>query len=179
MGVSLKGAIFMLAREAVVLTAYQDGEHLSIGAGDNDPNLKPGDTITVEEAFVRFARAIKSREAIVDKALAKAGIVLPQHQYDALFSGYYQSGTDLLTDVIQAIGTGDYKAISVAFLKHDTNKKGEHKHGLHKRRLREATLFETEDYGDLSSIPFYTGNPWQGAKQERYVVDPGDLTWLQ
>lgn len=181
MGVSFKGGLFMLAREAVVLSAYPDGEHLSIGAGDNDPSLKLGDTITMAEAFRRYAKAIKSREAIVDRALAKAGVTLKQHEYDALFSGFYQSGTDLLQDVIQAIKTGDYKSIAVAFLKHDTNKKGEHKRGLHKRRLREAMLFETGDYGDLSEVPFYEGNPWGNppAPQLRYKVLPEDLAWLQ
>ena len=48
------GKLFIANREALVLGAYWDGKHMSIGMGSNDPTLKAGDTITISEAFERF-----------------------------------------------------------------------------------------------------------------------------
>jgi lysozyme len=171
MDLSLRGGLFIACREAMVLTAYQDGEHLSIGMGDNDPRLRPGDTITVPEALIRFRKAIGSRLTLVNRALK---VPVLQHEFDALFSGYYQSGTDLLRDVAEAVNAKDRPAIAAAYLKHDTNAKGVRMDGLLKRRAREICLHLTGEYGALDRIPFWPGDP-KKTRMEFYEPQPGDF----
>jgi lysozyme len=168
---SRKGLLFIAAREALVLQAYQDGAHLSIGFGSNDPALKPGDRITVKEAFKRLKKDVGARAHIVTNALTAS---VQQHQFDAIFSAYYQSGTDALTDIAAAHNSGDEKAVLQAFLKHDTNAKGEPMRGLLKRRIREACLYLTGDYGALDSIPYWKSDP-KRTPMGLYKVRSGDL----
>jgi GH24 family phage-related lysozyme (muramidase) len=168
---SRKGLLFIAAREALVLQAYQDGAHLSIGFGSNDPALKPGDRITVKEAFKRLKKDVEARAEIVTKALT---VPVLQHEFDAIFSAYYQSGTDALTDIAAAVNGGDKSAVAQAFLKHDTNAKGEPMPGLLKRRARELNLFLTGEYGDLDKIPYWKGDP-KKTPMGTYKVRAGDL----
>jgi GH24 family phage-related lysozyme (muramidase) len=162
MNLSRKGELFIACREAIVLVAYQDGKHMSIGLGDNDPKLKAGHEITVEESFVRFRRAIATRVNDVSRRIKTR---LLQHEFDAVFSCYYQSGTDALADLAAAIHSGDKKAVGATFLKHDTNAEGDHMEGLLKRRAREFCLFMTGEYGDLTQIPIFRGHPKKVARE--------------
>ncbi|HET9535490.1 MAG TPA: hypothetical protein VFP43_09125, partial [Mesorhizobium sp.] len=83
------GKLLIAKREAIVLIAYQDGEHRSIGMGSNDPSLRSGDTITVKQAFVRFAQDIARREQNLKNMFLREP---SQDEFNALFSCYYQSG---------------------------------------------------------------------------------------
>lgn len=173
--VSRNGLLFMASREAIVLAAYPDGEHHSIGMGHNDPRLKPGDKIDVPEAFRIFRADVNARTSFVTKQLRKP---LLQHELDALVSGYYQSGSDLLRDVLAEINSpedeGQAGRIMRAFAKHDTNAAGMPKRGLAKRRAREACLFLTGEYGDLTKVLIWHGSP-ATTKPEPYSVTAEDL----
>lgn len=168
---SRKGLLFIAAREALVLQAYQDGAHMSIGFGSNDPGLKKGDKITVKEAFERLKKDVEARAEIVTKALT---VPTQQHEFDAIFSAYYQSGTDALADITAAHNTSRYEDVVQAFLKHDTNAAGEPLKGLFKRRVREACLYVTGDYGDQSKIPYWKGDP-KKTPMGLYKIKTGDL----
>jgi GH24 family phage-related lysozyme (muramidase) len=87
--VSRNGVLFIANREALVLTAYSDGPHCSVGFGSNSPALRVGDRITVKDAFVLLKRDIAEREKILGRALK---VDLSQQQRDALASFYYQNG---------------------------------------------------------------------------------------
>ena len=52
MQVSYQGRCMLGQEEAIVLTSYSDGKHMSIGAGHNDPALKPGTVITLANGQV-------------------------------------------------------------------------------------------------------------------------------
>src|SRR6476659_2848064 len=106
MSLSRNGLLQLAGFEALVLTAYKDGEHHSIGFGSNDPKLKPGDTITAKEAFTRLKADVAKREPIVNKALK---VPVTQHQFDALFSLYYQGGSDGLKAVADLINAGEMR----------------------------------------------------------------------
>lgn len=171
MQVSRNGLLFVACREALVLTAYQDGQHLSIGFGSNDPSLKEGDTISVREAFDRLRRDVDARARLVSGALR---VEVEQHQFDALFSLFYQGGSDGYRAVLKLINDSKMDEAADEFLRWDTNAKGEHKTGLMRRRVMERRLFLNADYGDLTRIPFWRGNPRETLREE-YVLKEGDL----
>lgn len=170
------GLRFTARREALVLCAYEDGKHLSIGFGDNDPSLKPGDTITVAEAFKRLKKAVKPRVKDLNRWLK---VQLEPHQFSAIFSMYYQSGGNFLRKegLIDLINAGhSWQAID-RFPEFDTKQDGKggivHDVNLRRRRLLEQKLWRTGDYGSLSPIPIWRhGYP---GPFEWYHVQPGDF----
>lgn len=175
---SREGYIFTTCREALVTVAYPDGPNHSIGVGSNDPALKPGDTITVKEAFERLKRDIAAREDIVNRALK---VEVSQQQFDALLDLYYQNGNKLDIhgrrgfDAIMALMNVGQFAEAAAYLPNIClNSKGVKIDGLRKRRLMEQAIFLRGDYGDLSTIPLYRGDP-HVVPQERYRLQPGDI----
>src|SRR5690242_18099770 len=124
MRTSRNGILFIARREALVLTAYQDGPHMSIGFGDNDPSLKPGDTITVKEAFARLQRAIAARDVMLSRHIDKRGVTPTQQQYDACASLFYQAGTDNL-DAVLNVWNEPRRDFAKTWLDQDVNSKNE------------------------------------------------------
>jgi GH24 family phage-related lysozyme (muramidase) len=165
------GLLFIARREGLVLTAYQDGEHHSVGFGHNDPALKPGDTISVRRAFELLKGDVRKREPNVVKALDRD---VKPHEFDALFSLYYQGGSDGLQAVAEHINAGNMLKAADEFLKWDTNAKGEHLRGLLKRRRAERDIFLNADYGELTPIPFWRGDPRKTERGE-YIIQDDDL----
>lgn len=155
---------FIAAREACVLRAYPDTHSLAIGFGINDKKLKPGDTITYEEAIRRFLAAAANYEADINKLFPDN---LRPHEYGALFIlDYNIGGTEmgkhrLLLDAAKNYGDRpkdrtlrgwvSYYMIMSKF----SNVTGVFNPA---RRYREATLFETGDYGDISELKFLPAN---------------------
>lgn len=175
MNLDRDGALLIAKREAIVLVAYQDGEHYSIGLGSNDPSLKAGDTITVAEAFARFKRDIAVREQALTDMLR---VVVDQDQFNALFSLYYQSGNRNLRWLLPMINANAPKAVVAQCFpirEFSKNKAGEYMAGLEKRRRIEAAVYERGDYGeDPETVSLWRGDP-RKTKPETYRVKPGDL----
>jgi hypothetical protein len=142
------GVLFIARREALVLSAYQDGPHMSVGFGHNNPKLRTGDTVTVKSAFRMLKADVADRETQLAK---KFTYPLKSHQWDAMMSLYYQSGNRCINDIAP-----------------------DHIPGLAKRRLMERRVFESADYGELNPIPFWKGNPRE-TKQDWYEVKEDDL----
>jgi lysozyme len=170
--------IFIACREAVVLSAYPDGPHHSIGCGHNDPSLKLGDRITVQRAFELLRQDVASREAIVNRSVK---VPLSQQQFDALLDLYYQNGNKKdvhgkpgWTHVVGLLNAGDYAGAAAYLPDCRCNSAGKEIGGLRKRREMEQAIFLRGDYGDLSSVPFYPGDP-KTTSQRRYVIQPGDV----
>lgn len=172
MRTSRLGVLFIAQREALVLRAYRDGIHHSIGFGSNDPALKPGDEITVAEAFRRLKTDIATRELVVDRMLK---VPVKQHEWDALVSLYYQGGSDGLRAVCKLLNAGKHQEAADEFLKWGTNAKGEPMAGLLRRREREREMFLRASYGDdLMTLPMWRGNP-RTTPREEYHVQEEDL----
>ncbi len=175
---SRNGIIFLACREALVTVAYQDGAHCSIGFGSNDPSLRPGDPISVRDAFARLKRDIAARETILNRALK---VEVSQQQFDALLDFYYQNGNKPdgrgrpgFAHMMGLVNAGKFEDAAAYFPECDRNSAGEQSAGLHKRRVLEQAIFLRGDYGDLSIIPFWRGNPRTTAR-EQYHLQAGDI----
>lgn len=163
--VSIRGAKFVAVREALVTHAYHDGEYpdgrpkYSIGFGSQTPPPKEGDVITIEDAFNRLRADIFVRETAVNKALS---VTVPQGVFDALFSLYYQGGTGHLLGVAQVFNANGGKATGFACAEFHKWNFGANKiptDGHTKRRMREGIMALDGNYGDLSVVQVFDGNP--------------------
>jgi GH24 family phage-related lysozyme (muramidase) len=167
MKTSRDGILFIAGREALVLVAYEDGENkdgtprYSIGFGDN--SAKKGDRITTAAAWEKLVKAVREREKIVNRHLTES---VTQGQFDAIMSAYYQGGTRNLLPLAAAVNAGQAAQIPDILPSLDTNLKGEHKPGLRKRREAEAKIARDNDYGTLTPIPMWRGDPRKTARYE-------------
>lgn len=170
------GKLFIAHREAIVLGAYQDGPHMSIGMGDNDPTLKPGDTITVKQAFERFARAIAIREKELSRKFTREP---SQEQFNALFSCFYQSGNHFVPFLIEMHNSGDdVRVVGAAFSRPEyCTAGGRFMRGLQKRRQLEGKLYAFSEYEpDLDMVGLFHGDPRDpDTKQEQHKVSLEEL----
>lgn len=166
--VSLNGAKFVCCREALVTRAYPDGEFAdgtpkySLAFGSQSPRPKEGDKTTIEEAFPRLRADITSREPDLNRRLK---IILPRHIFDALFSLYYQAGSDELREVSDLFNARKFGLAIRKFAEYFHNAKGEESDGLARRRCLEITLAMAGDYGDIAQYPFYDGDPHKVIRQ--------------
>lgn len=164
--------LFKARREALVLEAYQDGDHLSIGFGHNGPDVKPGQKITAKEAFALMEEDIAKRVPDVLRALKGAPVT--QYQFDALFDNYYQGGSDDLDRVVPHVIAGNHQEAMRTLLLNDRNAAGERMPGLLKRCSLRVAIYGGAEYGNCNPIPFWPGNP-RTSKQEWYEVSYEDL----
>lgn len=166
MKTSHNGVVFLARAEAIVLVAYPDGEHMSWGAGHNDPALKPGDQISLEDALKLLAADLAPREAYITKKLT---LPVEQHEFDALVDAYYNKGSHVLP-VIELINAGDHLEAMAVLLTINRNesgpKAGKFNEGLAKRRMNEIALFLHGNYGDLSKVKIWRGDPSKTKPEE-------------
>ena len=169
---SRNGILFIARREALVLVAYQDGPHKSIGFGHNNPKLKDGDRIDAKQAFALLREDVKAREKRVSDLLK---VPVTQNQFDAIMSLHYQSGNRYMPAVVALVNAKELKVAAELFPLCDRNLAGEEIDGLRKRRELEVKVFVDGNYGDdLLDIPFWEGNP-RSTPRKVYHVQPGDL----
>lgn len=154
---SFLGRKHIAIEEACALQAYQDGPHLSIGYGHNDPTLKAGDTIAFERAFELLGEDLIERDKIVTRMLK--GTEIPQHEFDMLVSCYFNKG-NLIVPVVHMILDGDRLNAMALFLNINRDSKGVFKRGLANRRNREMNTFLSSDYGETNSkVKLFHGDP--------------------
>lgn len=173
--ISEKGYAQVAAREACVLSAYPDTHMLAVGFGQNDPALKPGDTITLDQAIALFLKEGQRIQVFMEKTFAF--VDLQQQHVDALFSVIYNVGTGTVrdsVDLIKAIAASrsapsDKQLRDAAALEiikaHPKNKPVPFNLS---RRMREASIFASGDYGDLSKLML-----WEAGKSPKNT--PPDL----
>lgn len=167
---SLPGYLQILQREAFVPVAYADGiigGASNYGLGFGVGGHKPGDTITLPEALVRFKKAADER---AEHVLQAVKVPLTQDQLNALTSLYFQGGTRKLGPIVDLLNGGWWKE-AVALWNTDlfaTTGAGEFRQGLKDRRKRESSIFELGDYGDIGWFWEYDGNPKSGASRTRH-----------
>ena len=156
MKTSLLGMLFIARREAMVLVPYMDGTHVSVGFGRNNPQPVPT-KITPQQAVRWLIEDIRDREEVVNRSLSKE---VTQNEFDALLSAYYQGGSRNLHPLAQAINDDDDRSTAIEmFPLLNTNRAGEPKPGLTKRRLMEQAIFRDADYGQLLPLPMWEGDP--------------------
>lgn len=177
--VSRNGLLQIIQQEAFVPVAYHDGfkdkaktiQLWSKGFGDN--TAKPGEQVTLKEAFAHFKVIIDDFTKVVLKTIK---VPLLQHQLDGAVSLRFQGGNKKLRPLAYLMNEGFVVTAGDLFLdpKMATNQHDEFFPGLAKRRQREHDIFVDGKYGDIGWIWKYTGNPKLGVRV-RYEVQPGDL----
>lgn len=158
MNVSYNGLAFTAKEEGIVLVAYDDVGTPAIGAGHQDKTLTIGvSTITLAQA-VGLMESDQTKFAAEISAMIK--VALAQFQFDAIHDFAYNlgPGTLLRSTLLAKLNLNDFVGAAAEFGAYN-RVKGNVSAGLTARRAREADLFLHGNYGDISTIPVWTGNP--------------------
>jgi GH24 family phage-related lysozyme (muramidase) len=172
METSRLGILFIARREGLVLTAYKDGEHYSIGFGHNDPELEEGDKITVKQAFALLKSDIKKREIELAKMLGQHTV--PQHVYDAFMDLLFNRGHRAARSLVEVYTKQGPDAAATELLNWGVNARGDPMAGVYKRRKLAVKMMLEAQYGEVSPIPYWTGNP-RTTDPKQYHVQDDDL----
>ncbi|MGO6788731.1 lysozyme [Rhizobium ruizarguesonis] len=149
MKTSLRGICSMLAEEAIVLSAYDDGTGTqTIGAGHTavagDPNPRSGMKISLTEAINIY----RSDMTKVERQVAGAvHVSLSQNQFDALVSWHFNTGAISSATLTEKLNAGDIDGAAAEFARWNKSK-GRVLDGLIARRARETAIFLKGEYGD-------------------------------
>lgn len=145
MKTSEDGIYLMHKYESCRLTAYPDpatgGAPWTIGWGHTGPDVKPGMTITQEQADAMFAdRLAREFEPGVMRLLGQAKVL--QCQFDALVCFAYNVGIAALREstLLRMLKSGDIEGAADQFLRWD-KAAGKRLLGLYRRRVSERALF--------------------------------------
>jgi lysozyme len=131
--------------EGLRLSAYQDSVGVwTIGVGHTGPEVKPGLTISQEQAKDMLRVDVKEAERAVNTLITR---MLTQNEFDALVSFTFNLGAGNLrkSTLRRLLNAGDYQGAANEFLKWD-KAGGEELPGLTKRRFTERDLFLDEHY---------------------------------
>lgn len=155
MKTSLKGICAILSHEAIVKTTYNDGVGvLTIGAGHTamagPPTPRPGMRISLVEAINIFRQDLSKFEQDVNEAVS---VPLDQHQFDALVSWHFNTGSIKSATLTKKLNKKDYKGASKEFARWN-KAKGKVLQGLVNRRKYETDLFVNGNYGN-PKVPVY------------------------
>ncbi|MCZ4088891.1 lysozyme [Sinorhizobium psoraleae] len=148
MKTSVRGICAMLAEEAIVLSAYNDGTGtMTVGAGHTaaagPPVPRSGMTVTLTEAINIFRNDLAQVESQVQAAVRAA---LSQHQFDALVSWHFNTGAISTATLTRKFNAGDVDGATAEFARWNKSN-GKVLDGLIARREREAAMFSKGDYG--------------------------------
>jgi lysozyme len=127
--------------EGCVLTAYPDpgtgAEPWTIGYGHTGPDVRPGMTITMDDAADLLRDDIRKAEAQVKRLVQ---VQLNQHQYDALVDFEFNTGRLATSTMLRLVNAGDMAGADNEFQKW-VYAAGHVLPGLVKRRHAEAVIF--------------------------------------
>lgn len=180
MDISEKGLAFVAAREACVLTVYQDTRNPAIGFGVNDATLKPGQTISFEEAQARYVTAAAGYSKSIDKIFEDVN--LQQQHKDAIFSTTWNIGATRMRQEVR-FGTAlrefyknltdrtlrDRAAYELLHVRWDLN--GWKPFNL-SRRCLEAVLFIKGEYHDIDQLSLWREGKVPGRDMPEMVPMP-------
>lgn len=163
---STDGLVFLCNLEACVLSAYQDVKSIwTIGVGHTKaagpPAPKRGLKLTTKEAFALFREDVEDYEADVRRNVTAP---LEQHEFDALVSFHYNTGAIARASVTKLINSGQKSKAGAALMQWVKPV------SLKARRLKEKKLFETGDYGDVSTVTVFETWPGKGRRVSVDVV---------
>lgn len=146
----------LCTEEACVLVPYPDGPHLSNGFGHNDAALQlGGPPITVQQAIDQLIADLAPREIAVTKMFESTP---KQQEFDAILDAYYNKGNKV-RPVVDLINRGSIDEALALLLTINRDANGVYRAGLARRRQREVNIFLRGDYGDISRMKLWRGNP--------------------
>lgn len=137
------------------LAAYQDGAGVwTIGYGFTGA-VRPGDTMTRDEADERLGAEVRAFAGGVNRLVR---VPLEQHQFDALVSFAYNVGLDEDEDdkpeglgdssLLRLVNAAQFGLASAQFTLWIWSA-GQRVRGLERRRIAEQAMFRYADYGML------------------------------
>lgn len=142
MQVSVSGLALIAKFETLSLKSYPDRGGYSIGYGHRAPEVRPGQTCTVEQAI----EWLKTDAACVAEALNRLVTVpLNQNQFDALASLTYNIGIERFahSTLLEDLNARNYQAAAGWFPQWD-HEDGIEIAGLERRRLAEQARFNSK-----------------------------------
>lgn len=146
-----------------MLVPYPDGTDkktgetkFSEGFGHNDAALTANSpAITLDQTIKMLRDDLAPRVATVNRMLK---VPATQWIFDAILDAYYNKG-NLVRPVIDFLNRG-LEESAIAYLRTlNYNDKGERLSGLARRREREIGVWRHGDYGDVSHMKLWRGNP--------------------
>lgn len=140
MQTSQRGIDLIKRFEGLRLRAYDDGVGIpTIGYG-HTAGVKPGLTITADQAVQFLREDLHSAERDIDRLVT---VHLCQHQFDALASLVFNIGGTAFRDstLLRKLNAGDYTGVAVQFDRW-VHGGGKILPGLVKRRAAERAMFE-------------------------------------
>ncbi|WP_312288782.1 lysozyme [Stutzerimonas nitrititolerans] len=140
MQTSQRGIDLIKRFEGLRLRAYDDGVGIpTIGYG-HTKGVKPGMTITADQAVQFLREDLHSAERDIDRLVT---MHLCQHQFDALASLVFNIGGTAFRDstLLRKLNAGDYAGAAVQFDRW-VHGGGKILPGLVKRRAAERAMFE-------------------------------------
>ena len=140
MQTSQRGIDLIKRFEGLRLTAYDDGVGVqTIGYG-HTKGVRPGMTITEEQAVQFLREDLHSAERDIDRLVT---VHLCQHQFDALASLVFNIGGTAFRDstLLRKLNAGDYAGAGLEFERW-VHGGGKILAGLVRRRAAEKALFE-------------------------------------
>ena len=144
MKISDRGIKLIQEFEGCKLTSYLDSVGVcTIGWGSTGSDIKPGMTITQEEADRRLRDHLAGVEERIEVLVT---IPITQNQFDALCSFAYNLGVGALrtSTLLKLINLGDFGSAAKQFLRWD-RAGGVSLAGLTRRRRAEMALFEAKE----------------------------------
>lgn len=151
MKLSEEGIKHIQAEEGLRTEAYRDiGGVWTIGYGHTGPDVKPGLTISAEQADELFRKDKTEREAAVNSLVTTK---IDQKQFDSLVSLVYNIGAGNLSKsaLLEKLNKGDYAGAAEQFGVWNKVNKVDSK-GLTARRNREKRIFRGEDAYSSTSL---------------------------
>lgn len=170
MQTSWNGIKFICRREALVTVAYHDGDNrdgspkYSIGFGSQFPQVFPGDTISIDDAFARMVRHVRDNDKTIDRLLK---VPVSQSEWDAMASLYYQKGFAALKAVTDLFNARVPSSIAILEL----SKWHSNIDGLAKRRVREMAMAVDGYYGNIETYLLFDGDPRTTAHRDAPFPD--------
>tara|TARA_Y100000287_G_C14230583_1_gene361568 strand:- start:74 stop:862 length:789 start_codon:yes stop_codon:yes gene_type:complete len=136
--------------ETLQLTAYQDGESISIGYGHSNlsggEQFELGDTITEEEADKLLLEDLKEIERIVNQRMKNYNVTFTQGQYDGMVVGTFNRPEQLKSkSLYETIASGDADAITEVWNNTVSDKDKENYPGLVDRQAAELSLINKKE----------------------------------
>ena len=132
---------------------FDDEKNFTIGYGRNNPSVKKGDKITVEQAQKNLAEDVKIRLEEIQDLIPNFSNLSDQLQL-ALFSEYYRGSVRQSPKTVKLINEGKFSEAAAEFLDNDEyrNAVGRNRRGIRKRMKRVFNLLRREGTEDSPAV---------------------------
>ena len=150
--------------ETLQLTAYRDGESVSIGYGHSNlsggEQFELGDTITEEKANELLLADLEEIERIVNQRMKNYDVTFTQGQYDGMVVGTFNRPEQLKSkSLYETVSSGDTDAITKSWNNTISDKDKENYPGLVDRQTAELGLIIPKEEVTTDTTATMEGEP--------------------